>query len=527
MKRRDFIKNTIPIASVPLMIGGMPVSAIAESQNLRELVNGSDESDRALVLIFLDGGNDGINTIMPLDQYDILMRDGSGGSSKPLRRPDLMIPENKFLKINNTTGLHPKMEGLKNLHNENKMTFVRNVGYPNPNKSHFRSSDIWNTGSAADEYLTSGWLGRYLSSDHPEYPDNYPNSEFTDPLALTVGRITSNTCQGPMINMGIAVKNFNNFIDIKEGDGTAPDTPYGHELEYIRKASKLTNDYLDRVELAANSGANSSINYPEYDLADQLQIIAKLIDGGLKTKIYVARIGGFDTHDSQVENGNPEEGRHSYLLKVLSESVAAFQSDIINRGLENKILTMTYSEFGRRVFQNKSFGTDHGEGAPMFFVSPFVNPDYIGNMPSLEFIDNIEWEHDFRSVYGSILMDWFGVEESIIKAILYENFQYVPVLIGAKTIAGTNNENYNNNKLTIYPNPIKKWINIEFEVMRGYVELNIIDINGRVVKELVNKTLNSGKHRIKSNIENLKNGLYFVRYVNEKSKYSRSIIKQN
>ena len=109
MKRRDFIKNTIPIASVPLMIGGMPVSAIAESQNLRELVNGSDESDRALVLIFLDGGNDGINTIMPLDQYDILMRDGAGVSSKPLTRPDLMIPENKFLKINNTTGLHPKM----------------------------------------------------------------------------------------------------------------------------------------------------------------------------------------------------------------------------------------------------------------------------------------------------------------------------------------------------------------------------------------------------------------------------------
>ena len=187
---------------------------------------------------------------------------------------------------------------------------------------------------------------------------------------------------------------------------------------------------------------------------------------------------------------------------------------------------MTYSEFGRRVFQNKSFGTDHGEGAPMFFVSPFVNPDYIGTMPSLEFIDNIEWEHDFRSVYGSILMDWFGVEENVIKAILYENFHYVPVLIGAKTVTGTNNENHNN-KLTIYPNPIKKWITIEFEAEMGYVELNIIDINGRVVNELVNKTLNSGKHRIKSNIENLKNGLYFVRFVNKKSKYSRSIIKQN
>ena len=527
MKRRDFIKNTIPIASAPLIVGGMPINALAETPSLKKLVNGYEESDRALVLIFLDGGNDGINTIMPLDQYDVLMRDGSGGSSKPLRRPDLMISENKFLKINDSMGFHPKMGDFKNLYDENKMTFVRNVGYPNPNKSHFRSTDIWNAGSAADEYITSGWLGRYLSSDHPEYPDNYPNSDYTDPLALTIGRVTSNTCQGPMINMGIAVKNFNNFIDIKEGDGVVPDTPYGHELEYIRKASKLTNDYLERVELAANSSSNSNVTYPEYDLAEQLQTIAKLIDGGLKTKIYIARIGGFDTHDSQVENGNAEEGRHSTLLKILSESVAAFQSDIINRGLENRILTMTYSEFGRRVFQNKSYGTDHGEGAPMFFVSPFVNPDYIGSMPSLEFIDNIEWEHDFRSVYGSVLMDWFGVEENIIKALLYENFEYVPILIGAKTTTGIDNENNTNNKLNVYPNPVKKWINIEFEVKSGDVELNIIDTNGRVVDELISKSLKSGKHSIKSNLEKLKNGLYFVRFINQKSKYSRSIIKQH
>jgi len=188
---------------------------------------------------------------------------------------------------------------------------------------------------------------------------------------------------------------------------------------------------------------------------------------------------------------------------------------------------MTYSEFGRRVFQNKSYGTDHGEGAPMFFVSPFVNPDYIGSMPSLEFIDNIEWEHDFRSVYGSVLMDWFGVEENIIKALLYENFEYVPILIGAKTTTGIDNENNTNNKLNVYPNPVKKWVNIEFEVKSGDVELNIIDTKGRVVDELISKSLKSGKHSIKSNLEKLKNGLYFVRFINQKSKYSRSIIKQH
>ncbi len=523
MKRREFIKRSIPVTTIPMMIGGMPISAIAESENLKQLVNGSDQSDRVLVLIFLDGGNDGINTIMPLDQYDVLMWDGTGGISKPMRRPDLMIPENKFHKINNNTGLHPQMEDFKNLFNDNKLTFVRNVGYPNPNKSHFRSTDIWNSGSSANEYVTSGWLGRQLSIDHPEYPDNYPNSEFPDPLALTIGRVTSNTCQGPMINMGIAVKNLDNFIEIKEGDGTVPSTPYGHELEYIRKASKLTNDYLDRVELAANLGGNSSINYPEHDLAQQLKITAQLIGGGMKTKIYVARIGGFDTHDNQVINGNPEEGNHSNLLKKLSESVAAFQNDIISRGLENKILTMTYSEFGRRVFQNKSYGTDHGEGGPMFFISPYVNPEYIGNMPSLAVIDNIEWEHDFRSVYGSVLMDWFGVEESIIKALLYENFEYVPVLIGATT--GSNTEIKHSNKLMVYPNPFKRLINIEFEIDEGPVVLHIIDTNGRIIKEVINKKLSGGKHNIRYNTGHLENGLYFLKLVSNKSKHSKSIIK--
>ena len=151
------------------------------------------------------------------------------------------------------------------------------------------------------------------------------------------------------------------------------------------------------------------------------------------TKIFVVRIGGFDTHDNQVEAGNPETGRHA-LMEELSESVFSFQQDIINRGLEERVLTMTYSEFGRRVFQNKSYGTDHGEAAPMFFLSPFVNPNPIGTLPSLEYIDNIEYEYDFRSVYGSVLMDWFGVEETTIKSILYQDFKYIPILLGHRQI---------------------------------------------------------------------------------------------
>ena len=161
MKRRDFIKRSIPIGAAPLYLSGMPVSVMAESSSLSALTNSGSFSDRSLVLVFLDGGNDGINTLIPIDQYDILMRDGSGGVSKPLRRPDLMIPENNILKMNglSDTGLHSKMEKFQTLFNEDKLGYVRNVGYPNPNKSHFRSTDIWNSASSSDEFVFSGWFG--------------------------------------------------------------------------------------------------------------------------------------------------------------------------------------------------------------------------------------------------------------------------------------------------------------------------------------------------------------------------------
>ena len=527
MKRRDFIKKTIPLGTTPLILSGMPVSVMAETSNLSALINAGSVSDRCLVLVFLDGGNDGINTLIPIDQYDILMRDGSGGDSQPLRRPDLMIPEDNILKLDglSNTGLHSKMDKFQNLFNEDKLGFVRNVGYPNPNKSHFRSTDIWNSASSSEEFVFSGWFGRYLSNDHPSYPEGYPNNEFPDPLALTIGRTASNTCQGPIVNMGMAIKNLNSFVDIKEGDGEVPNTPYGHELQYIRTASKLTNDYFDRLEEAANYGGDSKIEYPELYLAQQLKIVAQLIAGGLKSKVFVVRLGGFDTHDNQVESGSPETGRHAQLMEELSESVYAFQQDVIDRGLEERVLTMTYSEFGRRVFQNKSYGTDHGEAAPMFFMSPFVNPNPIGSLPSLEYIDNIEYEHDFRSVYGSILMDWFGTEETTIRSILYEDFKYIPILVGTRT--STEEPHPMSKRIGAYPNPFQNNLNIKIDIKRGDTLLKIVDSSGRDIKEIVNKKLKHGVHEFRYDGTHLSNGLYFILLENEGRRSGMSLIKRN
>ena len=527
MKRRDFIKKTIPLGTTPLILSGMPVSVMAETSNLSALINAGSVSDRCLVLVFLDGGNDGINTLIPIDQYDILMRDGSGGDSQPLRRPDLMIPEDNILKLDglSNTGLHSKMDKFQNLFNEDKLGFVRNVGYPNPNKSHFRSTDIWNSASSSEEFVFSGWFGRYLSNDHPSYPEGYPNNEFPDPLALTIGRTASNTCQGPIVNMGMAIKNLNSFVDMNEGDGEVPNTPYGHELQYIRTASKLTNDYFDRLEEAANYGGDSKIEYPELYLAQQLKIVAQLIAGGLKSKVFVVRLGGFDTHDNQVESGSPETGRHAQLMEELSESVYAFQQDVIDRGLEERVLTMTYSEFGRRVFQNKSYGTDHGEAAPMFFMSPFVNPNPIGSLPSLEYIDNIEYEHDFRSVYGSILMDWFGTEETTIRSILYEDFKYIPILVGTRT--STEEPHPMSKRIEAYPNPFQNNLNIKIDIKRGDTLLKIVDSSGRDIKEIVNKKLKHGVHEFRHDGTHLSNGLYFILLENEGRRSGMSLIKRN
>lgn len=527
MKRREFIKRSIPLSAAPLYLSGVPVSAMTESSALTALTNAGSASDRSLVLVFLDGGNDGLNTLIPIDQYDILMRDGSGGESQPLRRPDLMIPKNKILPLEGMpeTGLHSSMEKMQNLFSEDKMSFVRNVGYPNPNKSHFRSTDIWNSGSSSDEFITSGWLGRYLSYNHPSYPEGYPSSDNPDPLALSVGKTSSNTCQGPAINMGVAIRNLNNFTDIKESNSQAPNTPYGHELEYIRTASKLTNNYFERLEEASNQGGNSATEYPAYKLAEQLEIVGKLIAGGLKSKIYVVRIGGFDTHDNQVEAGNAQVGRHASLMEELSESLFAFQQDIIQRGLEERVLTMTYSEFGRRVFQNKSYGTDHGEAAPMFFISPFVNPSPIGTLPSLEFIDNIEYEYDFRSVYGSVLMDWFGVEESIIKSILFENFQYIPILTGTQT--SVNEPHPASKRISTYPNPFTNNLNIDIENAEGHTYVKIVDSNGVNISELVNKNLKGGIQKFRFDGRKLENGLYFILLENNGKRYGSSVIKRN
>ncbi|MDH3710905.1 MAG: DUF1501 domain-containing protein, partial [Cyclobacteriaceae bacterium] len=358
MKRRTFFKRSMPL-TLPLWVGGFPINVSGHSL-FDSLAATAGETDRVLVLIQLNGGNDGLNTVIPLDQYQNLSK----------VRTNVLIPKNQVLSLDGKLGLHPSMTGMLELSNQDKLCIVQSVGYPNPNLSHFRSTDIWTSASSAEEIVNSGWLGRYLEQKFEGFPEGYPNEEMPDPLSLTIGPIVSTTCQGPVNNMGMAITSTEAFSQLLTGGvDEAPDTPAGHELIYIRQIIQQTQVYLETIQNAASKANNLSPLYPEpgvNGLSDQLKIVAQLIAGGLKTKVYVVNIGGFDTHANQVVQGNPLQGAHANLLNRLSEAVFAFQDDLDKLGVEERVLGMTFSEFGRRIGSNSSFGTDHGAAAPQF-----------------------------------------------------------------------------------------------------------------------------------------------------------------
>ncbi|MCC6369681.1 MAG: hypothetical protein IT236_01615, partial [Bacteroidia bacterium] len=247
------------------------------------------ENDNILVLIQLVGGNDSLNTLVPLESYDNLVK----------HRQNILIPQNKLL-ISNTIGFHPATQGLYNLFKEGEMCAVNNIGYPLPNRSHFRSMDIWNSGSPSGEQWNTGWLGRLLDLFHAEFPANYPNQNFPDPLAITIGNIASDTCQGKFHNFSHVVDSLDTFIELdKCAVGTIKNKQYADLSGYINSTITLTNSYTKQIELAASKGKSLAIYPQNNQLAQELKIAAKLISGGLNTKIYVLSLGGFDTHAYQ------------------------------------------------------------------------------------------------------------------------------------------------------------------------------------------------------------------------------------
>jgi len=501
MKRRSFLKKS-SIVSLPAFLGGVNIAAMP-SRLMESMING--DSDKVLVVIDLNGGNDGLNTFIPLDAYDNLVN----------ARTNVIIPQSQILNFTDTIGLHPKMTGVKNLYDDGNFALVQGVGYPNQNRSHFRSADIWNTASAADEYKSSGWLGRYLDQEFPGYPGDYPSADCPDPFAVTMGQSISGTCQGAQSNFSMAIINTNDLGGLSTGiEVPLPNDCYGEELGFLVETFKKSNAYGERVIEAADAGNTNGGLYPDSNLSNQLSTVARLISGGLRTKIFVLKLGGFDTHADQVNEDNTTQGWHADLLKNLSDSIYAFQRDITALGIEDRVLGMTFSEFGRKIRSNAGIGTDHGSAAPMMFFGSCVSQTIIGDNPEIgeevDIEEGVAMQYDFRSLYGSVLMDWFEVSEDHVRNLLVEDFQYVPI-VGNCAVTNTRDINPVVNALAS-PNPFENSFTLQFNIQeRAKVGLDLYDVVGKVVKQISNQRLDAGEHQVTVEAHDLASGIYFAR----------------
>lgn len=505
MKRRNFIKNAGAAATLPIFLNGMQLAAMPKS-SLFDFMD--PDSDRVLVLVQMNGGNDGLNMIIPRDQY----------AGLAAVRNNIMLPETKVTNLTDKVGIHPAMTGLKSLYDSARLTVVQAAGYPNQNRSHFRSTDIWTSGSPADKFWNTGWLGRYFEESDPEYPTGYPNTEHPHPFAITMGSIVSQTCQGTSTNFSMTLENPFNLFPLAEGEGgTTPTTPYGRELSFLRSSIAQTNAYADSITAAAKAVTNKATYPANNRLAAQLKNVALLIAGGLQTKVYVVSIGGFDTHANQVITGDTTTGEHANLLAQLSEAISVFQNDLKLLGLEQRVVGMTFSEFGRRIRSNESEGTDHGTAAPLMLFGSCVNAGILGTNPQITADigkdEGVAMQHDFRDIYGSILMDWFGATQLDAKALLHDEFRYLPVLRNCNaTTATADLPNADAIEVNNFPNPFSDITNITFKLPEdAWVRLSVFDAMGSELQVLFNKNLNSGEHQVQFNSSNLASGIYFYR----------------
>ena len=423
LHRRSFLKSVaksgIAVATLPTMIDSLSVQALAGGDPRLETL--LEEQDRILVLIQMAGGNDGLNTVIP--HSDPLYYGG---------RPTIAIPKNKTLRINDTLGWHPALAGFRSLYDEGRLAIVQGVTYPNPDRSHFRSTDIWLTATDASVMGSTGWVGRYLQTLAPSYPMELPSH----PLAVQIGNATSLGLLGTSGPMGISFRDPDEFYRLVNGGGGAgevpssaqSDTPAGREIAFMRNIARSADVYANVVKEANDKSGTPSVTFPTTDIGAKLKVVSQLINGGLRSRIYLISWANnnFDTHASQTSTDDPTLGLHASLLRELGDAVAAFMQEMKNRGHGERVAGMTFSEFGRRVHENGSVGTDHGTAAPLFVFGAKVdggvvhgaNPDLV----NLDDIGDLLMQYDYRDVYASVLLQWFGTATNSAQQVLYRDF---------------------------------------------------------------------------------------------------------
>src|SRR4030095_8710812 len=395
IKRRQF-----------LQLGSLATASFMVPKFLKafERVDRVPPGNKVMVILQLSGGNDGLNTIIPV-RNDIYYRE----------RTRLGIEKGSSLILTDEVGLHPALTGLKELYDDGSLGILNNVGYPNPDRSHFRSMDIWQTGSGSDEYITTGWVGRYLDAqchgcDKPTY-------------ALEIDDVLSLALKGQNAK-AIAMK------DPKRLFGTSNEKFFKDVLKNHRDNSEETVDYLYKTLSETLSSANyifeqsrahpSTTEYPKTELGNGLKTIASLIFSEINTKVYYISLGSFDTHVNQ-------QAQQQRLFTELSDAVKAFSKDLKANNRFNDVLVFTFSEFGRRVSQNASGGTDHGTANNMFLIGGALKQKGIINpMPDLSDLSegDLKYKIDFKTVYATVLRNWLDADDTAILGKKYEHLGF-------------------------------------------------------------------------------------------------------
>ena len=514
MNRRNFLRTGAALG-LPVL-AGTPLSANL-TNSLRTLVD--PDSERVLVLVQLTGGNDGLSNLVPVDQFDRLMQ----------VRSNLMVPESRLLGIDNNLAFHPGAAGMHRLYQDGKMTAVQGVAYPDQNRSHFRSTDIWTSASEANEVVTTGWLGRNFQRDFPDFPENYPNEDNPHPFAVAIGNQVSQTCQGVGTNYSMAVTDPFNLLTLAGGDDSPlPNNFYGEELDFLRTSIVQANAYGAVVNEVAERG-RSMVDYPDTRFADNLKNVAYLISGGLRTKVYVVSLGGFDTHANQVVGGDTENGVYAGLMQTLSEALAAFHQDITALGLGERVLSMTFSEFGRRIKSNQSLGSDHGTAAPLFLMGNCVQGGVLGQNAEIgtnvSNDEGVAMQYDFRDVYGTVFEDWFELSPEEVRGVLSHDYVHLPILSGCES-TDVDEALVESMEVELWPNPMSDIANLSFTFAGGHADLSISDAAGRLVETVFNRTLAPGDHRFRLNVMNYAAGIYFVRLRVGATVATRRMVKQ-
>lgn len=530
MRRRRFIKT---MAGASAFIGSMPAHGLGLTNYLTTLAAQGTKEDRILVVVFLSGGNDGLNTIVPIDQYAQYFN----------YRSNLALPEKKLWSLTSRTGMHPIMLDTKEMYDEGRVTVVQNVGYPNTSLSHFKGRDLWLTAGDASDPTGSGWMGRYLNDAYPDYPLAYPSDGMPDPLAIEIGAQSSvGFSRDAGITTSVAFNSPDSFFELvnKGSQSTLAsnidlNTNYGVNLNYLKQMNEKSHQYAVRIKEVYDKG-NNTIDYrlefpgnaptgvsKNNRLAQQLKIIARLIAGGSKTRIYMVKLNGFDTHSQQVEIGATDTGRHAVLLSHLSTAMRDFYTDLKNLQQDDRVLSMTMSEFGRRVRSNGSYGSDHGTASPMFIFGNGTEGGVIGDNADLNNLDrrgNLTVQNDYRQVYTSILKDWFSVNDAQLETYLLK--KYEPITSSDGQEQPIINQAFKGNsvetlpKFYLYqnvPNPVDTLTTIRFYLVNDIaMRLSVIDRKGALIQVLVdNKNHPKGNFRVAFDASRLVPGIYFYR----------------